>query len=113
MNSSVLYFHPSISHLVNRPREIVEVLSSQDQQAERYSPSPSPTMTVIGFLESGPAAVQKYHVLNGFRFWWASFQYLDRSSQPVDIKRTVVFLVVMAMTGLILQVFGIKSRGAQ
>jgi hypothetical protein len=104
-----LYFHPSISHLVNRPREIVEVLSSQGDRAERYSPSPMPTFTfpVIDFVEKGPAAVKKYHVLNGFRFWWKSFQYLDRWSRPVEIAESVILLAVVAVIGLTLQVFGL------
>ncbi len=109
VNSSVLYFHPSISHVVNRPREIVEVLSNHDQQAEHYSPSSSPTIAVNGFVEQGPAGVQKYHVLNGFRFWWASFLYLDRTSRPVEIVETVIFLAVVAVTGLTLQAFGLRT----
>ena len=106
-----LYFNPTISHLINRPREIVEVLSSRGDRADHYSPSSTPTFTfpVIDFVEKGPAAIRKYHVLKGFRFWWASFQYLDRSSQPVDIMRSVVFLVVVAVTGLILQVFSTRT----
>jgi hypothetical protein len=103
-----LYFNPSISHLINRPREIIDSLSHQGDRAEHYSPSPTPTFTfpVIDFVEKGPVAIRKYHVLKGFRFWWASFLYLDRLSRPIDLKRTVGFLIVLAMTGLILQVFG-------
>ena len=36
-----LYFHPAISHLANRPREIAEILDAGGERAER-SPSPSP-----------------------------------------------------------------------
>jgi hypothetical protein len=104
-----LYFNPSISHLINRPREIVDVLSHQGDKAECYSPSPTPTFTfpVIDSVEKGPAAIRKYHILKGFRFWWTSFQYLDPLSRPVDLKRTVGFLIILAVTGLILQAFGI------
>jgi hypothetical protein len=106
-----LYFHPAISHLINRPREIVDVLSSQDDRAQRYSPAPSPTFAfpVIDFVEKGPAALRKYHVLNGFRFWWASFQYLDSQSRPVGLKRSVVFLVLAAVAGLIVQVLSTRT----
>jgi hypothetical protein len=104
-----LYFHPAISHLINRPREITEVIASQPYRAEYYSPSSVPTFAfpVIDFVERGPTAVQKYHVLSGFRFWWASFPYLEQSLQPVDLMRSVILLIGVAVTGLILLVFGI------
>jgi len=106
-----LYFHPAISHLINRPREIAEVLSSQGDRANRYSPAPSPTFAfpVIDFVEKGPAALRKYHVLNGFRFWWASFLYLDGQSRPIDLTRSVVLLVLAAVAGLIVQVFSTRT----
>jgi hypothetical protein len=111
ISSPELYFNPAISHLVNRPREIVEVLASQGDRAERYSPSPTPTFAfpVIDFVEKGPAAVHKYHVLNGFRFWWASFTYLGPLSQPVDVTRTVLLLGILVVTGLVLQGIGIRA----
>jgi hypothetical protein len=82
--SPELYFHPAISHIVNRPREIAEVIANRRHQAERYSPSPVPTFAfpVIDFVDKGPTALRKYHVLSRFRFWWASFSYLDPSSRP-------------------------------
>jgi hypothetical protein len=103
-----LYFSPTISHLVNRPREIIEVLSNQRNRADCYSPSPTPTFAfpVIDFVEKGPAAIQKYHVLKGFRFWWASFPYLDPSLQPINVRRTILLLGIVAVTGLVLQVIG-------
>ena len=110
ISSPELYFNPAISHLVNRPREIVEVLASQGDRAERYSPSPTPTFAfpVIDFVEKGPAAVRKYHVLNGFRFWWASFSYLDPLSRPVNVRQTVLLLGILAVTGLVLQRIGTR-----
>src|SRR5262249_5037522 len=41
-----LYFHPAISHLLNRPREIVELLKPKPSDrpvAKAYTPSPAPT----------------------------------------------------------------------
>ena len=104
-----LYFHPAISHLVNRPREIAEVIENQVYRADCYSPSPAPTFAfpVIDYVKEGPAAIQKYHVLKGFRFWWASFQYLEPSSRPIDIKQAVLFLLLVLVMGLLLQVFGV------
>ena len=101
-----LYFHPGISHLMNRPREIVEVLSNQDGPATCYSPSPSPTFAfpVLDFVEKEPQPLRKYHILNSLRFWWASYLYLDRQSRPVDVARTVAVLIAMALTGLLLQI---------
>ncbi len=103
-----LYFHPAISHLINRPREIAEVLSSQGDRAERYSPSPAPTFAfpVLDFVERGPAAIRKYHVLNAFRPWWASMGYLDRKIRPVNLTRTVLLLVLISLIGLGLMVLG-------
>jgi hypothetical protein len=110
-----LYFNPTISHLINRPREIAEVLLSRSDRAERYSPSPAPTFAfpVIDFVEKGPAAIRKYHVLKGFRFWWASFQYFDQSSRPIDINRSVVFLIVIALNGLLLQVTSTRPHNPE
>ncbi len=89
-----LYFHPAISHLIDRPREIAEVLSSQGDRANRYSPSPAPTFAfpVIDFVERGPAAIRKYHVLNAFRPWWANMGYLDQRIRPVNLARLCSYL---------------------
>ncbi len=104
-----LYFHPAISHLVNRPREIREVLFNRGERAEFYTPSPSPTFAfpVLDFVDKGPAAIRKYHILNSFRPWWISFRYLDDKSQPVNIDRTVLFLASLALGGLLLVALGL------
>ena len=105
-----LYFHPAISHLINRPREIVEVLSSQGDRAERYSPSPAPTFAfpVIDFVERGPAAIRKYHVLNSFRPWWANMGYLDQRIRPVNLTKTELLLLLTSLAGLGLMVLGLR-----
>jgi hypothetical protein len=107
--SPELYFHPAISHIINRPREITEVIANQPHRAERYSPSLVPTFAfpVIDFVERGPTALRKYHVLSGFRFWWASFSYLEQSSRPIDLVYSVGLLIGVGIMGLILLVVGI------
>ncbi len=106
-----LYFHPAISHLINRPREILEVLFSRGERAEFYTPSPTPTFAfpVLDFVDKGPAAIRKYHVLNSFRPWWISFRYLDDMSQPVSIARTLLFLASLALGGLTLVALGLHG----
>src|SRR5208283_4603298 len=106
-----LYFHPAISHLINRPREIAEVLSSQGDRANRYSPSPTPTFAfpVIDFVERGPTAIRRYHVLNTFRPWWANMGYLDQRIRPVNLTKTVLLLVLISLIGLGLMVLGLRG----
>jgi hypothetical protein len=104
-----LYFDPAISHIINRPREIAEVIESQSYRAACFSPSPAPTFAfpVIDLVAKGPAAIRKYHILNSFRFWWVSFQYLEPSLRPIDIQRGVTLLTLVLLMGLLLQVFGV------
>jgi hypothetical protein len=108
--SPELYFHPAISHIINRPREIREVIANQSHQAERYSPAPLPTFAfpVIDFVEKGPTALQKYRVLSSFRFWWASFCYLKPSSRPTNLGYTISFLLGTGTTGLGLLIIGVS-----
>jgi hypothetical protein len=103
-----LYFHPSISHLLHRPREILEAFESRKERAECFTPAPAATFAfpVLDFVERGPESVRKYQVLRGFRFWWSSFQALDDPSRPVDVARTVALLALVAGAGLIMQVTG-------
>jgi hypothetical protein len=107
-----LYFHPAISHLVNRPREIAEVIEDRWCRADYYSPSPAPTFAfpVIDLVAKGPVAIRKYHILNSFRFWWASFQYLEPSLRPIDINQSVAFLILILLIGLLLQFLAIYTR---
>jgi hypothetical protein len=99
-----LYFHPAVSHLLNRPREIVDLISSDSSRAEAFTPAPSPTFSfpVIDFVEGGPDAIHKYHVLNSFRPWWISQRYLPLDERPVNIGRSVALLLVLAAGGLAL-----------
>src|SRR5262249_6882706 len=99
-----LYFHPAASHLVNRPREIAEVLSPQTGPAQTYSPVPPshpPTFAfpVIDKLEEGPQAIARYHVLNAPRPWWISQQFLPPEERPVALLPTVALLLCVGLGG--------------
>lgn len=102
-----LYFDPRISHLLNRPREIGEILAARDRRAEAFTPSPEPTFTfpVIDppyLPETGPRAVEKYHVLNSFRPWWISQQYLAPEERPVALGPTAAHFAGGLLMGLAL-----------
>jgi hypothetical protein len=104
----MLYFHPSIAHLLHRPREILEAFESRKERAECFTPAPAATFAfpVLDFVERGPESVRKYQVLRGFRFWWSSFQALDGQLRPVDVAKTVALLALVAGAGLIMQITG-------
>jgi hypothetical protein len=98
-----LYFNPELSHLWNRPREMIEI-ARDSRPTEEYSPSPSPTFTYPvfdpPFLEKrGPSDIERYRVLNSFRPWWASMSYLCPEHRPVDLGNTATLLLAIAAVG--------------
>ena len=102
----MLYFNPALAHLMNRPREIVEI-ARETEPAEAYSPSPSPTFAfpVLDppYLEKrGPEVVRKYRVLNGFRPWWSNMTWLPPDERPVPLGRTAALLLAISGAGLVL-----------
>ena len=106
-----IYFHPSYSQLVNRPREIIEVLSTSGETARYKSPGPVTDLgiTVAPLAEMGPAAIRKSHDLNSFRPWWVSLSYLDDHLYNVNTRLALTILGLIASTGLILLVFGVHE----
>jgi hypothetical protein len=96
-----IYFHPRAAHLVQRPREIWEILTA-DEPAEVFGPTTLPTAATPcpETFERGPAAVRKYRFLNSFRPWWASMTFLPPSDRPVDLGRTAALLIAVAGLGL-------------
>src|SRR5207245_1091723 len=97
-----LYFHPDVAHLLNRPREIGEILRASPEREIGFSPGPEPTFAfpVIDFIDQGgyrPAAVGRYHVLNSFRPWWASQWYLPPEARPVDLGWAAALLLALAV----------------
>jgi hypothetical protein len=132
-----LSFHPAASHLIQRPREIVETLFSQRERAPQFSPASLPThggklpppalfnlasvaaqlanqqgmATSVSFKlnwEAGSTlrikamyidTFQRYHIFHSFRPWWASQWYLSEDERPVDLVKTLVFLVILSAVG--------------
>jgi hypothetical protein len=107
-----LYFHPAVSHLLNRPREIVELLSPDRPESEAFTPSPSPTFAfpVLDFVEEGPSSIHAYRVLNSFRPWWISQQYLPYAERPVAIGTSVLVLLVLGGFGIALTLISLTVR---
>ena len=97
-----LYFHPAVSHLINRPHEIVEILSAGDTNSVYYLPPYRPTFPSYIFLDSSGnlySGARESDVIDSFRPWWASLRRLDPRSQPVDIGRTAALLLVVSARG--------------
>ncbi|HUY91767.1 MAG TPA: hypothetical protein VMV10_23695 [Pirellulales bacterium] len=92
------YFRPLDSKLVQRPREIWEILTDRGPRAQRFTPAAEPTFPVS--VPRKPIDVRRYHVLNSLRPWWASQQYLEPSQRPVDIEKTAALLFSLAGLGL-------------
>ena len=109
-----IYFYPQMSHILQRPREIVEICEDKGT-AEAYSPAPAPTFTfpIIDpphLPETGPAVVDRYHVLRSFRPWWISQHFLPKEQRSVDINRTLVLLSALACVGLVMMAATVRFR---
>ena len=115
-----LYFHPAISHLLNRPREIAEILAAGGKGPVHYSATRPPTFPFL-VIDPADGRVKVYRAsredssfdrvaVNTLRPWWASLRRLHDQSPPVDIKRTTVLLVLVATSGLILMFLGIREH---
>jgi hypothetical protein len=108
-----LYFEPALSHLLNRPREIAEIVRDHPG-AEEFTPAPAPTFAFPlldpprdgerrQYLEKrGPDVVLKYRVLNSFRPWWASVPWLVPEDRPVNLGKFAAFLLGVMCAGQIL-----------
>jgi hypothetical protein len=139
-----LTFHPSLSHLLQRPREIMEVVSRHDPEPE-FAPARLPTHagglhdvqtcfvaqmvaasfspdarninpvihTYASVILSRQATVKcmpgiyqqtarNYHIYNSLRPWWISQQVLPETQRPLNIDRTVAFLLALGAGGLFL-----------
>jgi hypothetical protein len=110
-----LYFNLSLSHLPNRPREIIEI-AENTEAAEAYSPALAPTFA-FPVLDRpylpyrGPEAVRQFRVLNSYRPWWCSMTFLAPEDRPVNLGETAAVLLGMLGTGLLL--LGVGSTASQ
>jgi hypothetical protein len=93
-----LHFDLRLSHLVNRPREVVEVCTAG--RAPAYTPAPSPTYATPAIRGSATDAVHEYQVFASLRPWWVHQPYLEIADRPVGIAATVLFFGAVAAAGL-------------
>jgi hypothetical protein len=96
-----VYFDVKVSHLLNRPREISEILRADRTAAVAFSPAQGPTFacSALEGVPWGPEEIRKYHFLNSFRPWWISQRFLAPAERPVDLLRTVLLLLAVGMAG--------------
>lgn len=105
----MFYFRLFDSKLVNRPREIFEILSDREQRATSYTLADEPTFPVV-VPEKPLDDIRRYHVFNSLRPWWISQQYLAPADRPVDIAKTVKLLLGLAGLGLVAMALA-RDRG--
>jgi len=124
-----LYFHPAAAHIVNRPREIVEIVAARNEEDEGFIPACLPTAPVPPTInwparpvpgspaptplptsappcpeqfEKGAEALHKYRFLNSFRPWWASMPYVAPADHPVALGPTAALLGGLIAGSLVL-----------
>jgi hypothetical protein len=107
-----IHFEPALGHLVNRPREILEICRDDGAQTTAFCADPRPTSTTLLLedYDNGPEAVRKYRFLASFRPWWISQRWLSPPERPVALLPTVTMLLVLAAAGLGLSVLGLRGR---
>jgi hypothetical protein len=109
----LLYFHPSASHLVQRPREIWEILRLDDGRIEDFTPAARPLFPVVDDPKFHNRDMLGYRVLNSFRPWWSSQRYLPVDQRAVDLDRTLLLLSLVASAGLAMSAAGlVQTSGA-
>jgi hypothetical protein len=98
----ILYFDARNSHLINRPREIVEIWKARHDAGAQFAPAEVPTAapTVISWLRSGRKGVLEYKMLNSFRPWWISHWYTRADERAISIPDAVAFFCVTLLVGL-------------
>jgi hypothetical protein len=109
-----LYFHPALSHLLNRPREVIDALTAPP--AAEFTPAPAPTFT-LPVMEppyyTGPKGIEgvhRYTLLSTLRPWWATFPHLPPDQRPVDPGTAGLVFGGVAAVGLGLVAAGLRAN---
>lgn len=96
-----MLFHPRTSHLVNRPREIGEILTRPVTGSE-FSPGvPTKAIPMVEDVGYGVQTIERYAMLQTFRPWWCSHPYMPPEARPVLIRRTAAGFLAILAVGLI------------
>ncbi len=108
LNDRWFYFRPLDAKIVNRPREIFDILTDRGSPTAKFSSAAEPTFPVTASRR--PIDVREYQVLNTLRPWWISQRRLDVADRPVDLKAALETLVGLALSGLALMAIGLGFR---
>jgi hypothetical protein len=105
-----IHFEPALGHLVNRPREIVEICRDDGAKTTAFCADRLPTSTTVllDHMDSGPEAVRKYRYLASFRLWWISQRWLAPADRPVALLPASLLLLGAATAGLALLAVGLR-----
>jgi hypothetical protein len=106
------HFDLRMSHLLLRPAEVWEVLTS-DARPERFSPAPYPTYAIPlpDPLVDNPESLRRYHLFNSLRPWLCCQWHLPPDQRPVDLGRTAGLLATLGLAGIALIGVGLRREG--
>jgi hypothetical protein len=108
------YFDPKLSHLLNRPREIAEILADPGPKRPRFSPSAEATSFLWSRanieLASGRALLERYGVFRSLRPWWSSHRWMPSAERPVDLRWTLILQLSMTVVGAVLLAWSLRLQ---
>jgi hypothetical protein len=109
--SAKLNFEPALSHLVQRPRELREVITSNAAKAADFTPADLPTSAppLVEHIALDGRGPQRYVIFDTLRPWWVSFQHLPPSARPVRLHVDLLVFGGLFVCGLAMIGVGIKS----
>src|SRR5262245_27603120 len=102
-------FHPGLSHLAQRPREIIAVLKTAGRSPE-FSPAWAPTAAPPLSEQMDPGALGRYQILSSPRPWWLVQRYLHPAERPVPLLAMLGAFAGLTALGLLLVLVGLRRR---